>query len=277
MKLIVSIFTVYFVLIAQPGIAQSLYNVTDGNIADWGVTFTSEGWKKNYLQAHLPVGKNDVDYVTEDNADKNSRNELVGPGYTQGNTYDAEAMYFDNDRNYGYIAIVTGLSPTESTYPAGDILLDTGQFQLGGANERSLYQYVIDIGESKLYKLTGDANHRSAWKNVAFSEYAESNPWRATHNNNKRTFIADVLFHYSPAAIQTHYFLEARFPLAGLGLSANPGDPDQDLWLHWTMKCGNDVLNLKADIDPVSTPEPATFALLLSGLGFGWRSFRNKK
>ena len=272
-KLIITTFAL--LLIAAPAHAQNLYNVTDGNISDWGVTFDANGWKKGYLDTHLPTGKNDVDFVTEDNADKKSGNINVGPGYSNGNQYDAEAMYFDNDKNYGYIAIVTGLSPNETAYPAGDIFLDTGYFQnSGNPADKALYQYVIDIQESKLYRLSGDASHTSAW--IGATVYPESNPWRATDNNSKRTFISDVVLNYSPTAVQNHYFLETVFPLASIGYSANPGDPTRDLWMHWTMKCGNDALNLKGDVNP-TVPEPSSLSLLLTGLGLGFRRLKNKK
>ena len=49
-----------------------------------------------------------------------------------------------------------------------------------------------------------------------------------------------------------------------LNLSAQPGSPDQDVWIHWTMKCGNDYLNLHGDVNAV--PEPSSLSLLAGGL-----------
>jgi len=276
MKHFITMLVVLFALTAQPAAAQTLYNVTDGNIADWGVTFTADGWKKGYLDTTLPSGGNDIDKVTEDTADKNSpSNTLVDPGYTKGNTYDAEAMYFDNDRNYGYIAIATGLSPNEHDYPAGDIFLDTGLYQNSGVSAHNkLYEYVIDISESKLYRLKHTTSH-SAWINT--TSYSAGNPWQGTNESSKRTYISDVVMRYSPTAIQTHYFLETRFSLDSIGLDADEDDVTRDLWLHWTMKCGNDVLNLKADVNQFHTPEPTSLALLMTGLGLGFKRFRRKK
>jgi len=60
--------------------------------------------------------------------------------------------------------------------------------------------------------------------------------------------------------------MEAMVPLEYLGLAGIPDD-GANLWLHWTMKCGNDFLNLKATVNAV--PEPASFLLVGVGLLFG--------
>jgi hypothetical protein len=71
-----------------------------------------------------------------------------------------------------------------------------------------------------------------------------------------------------------HYVLESSIPLNDLGLNA---DSFHSLTIHWTQQCGNDYLNLDADVNPV--PEPSTLLLLGFGLIcvglYGWR--RKKK
>jgi len=52
--------------------------------------------------------------------------------------------------------------------------------------------------------------------------------------------------------------------LSLLGISANIGDPVTPLTIHWTMECGNDYLNLDADVNPV--PEPSTIMFMVMGL-----------
>ena len=246
---------------------SSLAYTIDGNVGDWGIDlsaatdgsstqaiypntyFTHDG----YLDTHLPPGVN-VDYVTEDNADESSNtNTYVGPGYTHtGNTYDAEALYFDNDDLFGYIVIITGVGPdiSDQQYMPGDIALDLG----GG------YNYGIDIDTKRLCGV-------SAWNGVSISSYSSSNPWAIQTGAP----IGNTNLVYSPTAINGHYVIEASFLLADLGLT-----PSDILGIHWTMGCGNDVLNLEADVNPV--PEPATMLLLGAGLiglaGLGRKKLR---
>jgi len=61
--------------------------------------------------------------------------------------------------------------------------------------------------------------------------------------------------------------LEAAIPLSSLsGLDSVVG-------IHWTMECGNDYLNLDADVNPI--PEPATMLMLGTGL-IGLGALRRK-
>lgn len=271
MNFIIVVLATVFALIAQPVLAQNMYNVNDGSISDWGVTFDANGGKAGYLDTHLPTGQNDIEFVTEDNAASNHSNYNVGPGTSYGNQYDVEAIYFDNDEDFGYIAIVSGVSPTESVFPAGDIFLDTGKFQGNGPVNSLLYEYAIDIQEKKLYKISGDVNNQAGWTKTTL--FKEASPWIATHGVT-RTYLADVLLNYSTTPVQGHYFLETRFSLADLGIS--PSAMNSDVWMHWTMKCGNDYLNLHGDVNR-AIPEPSSLSLLLAGIGLGWRQFRRKK
>ena len=94
----------------------------DGDVDDWGVDLSATGAANaGYLDSNLPSGGNDIDHEREDNADFTSSSIYVEPGYSIYNRYDAEAMYFDNDADHGYIAIVTGLPPGETLFPPGDI------------------------------------------------------------------------------------------------------------------------------------------------------------
>ncbi len=78
--------------------------------------------------------------------------------------------------------------------------------------------------------------------------------------------------------IMTHYVMEAKIPLTALGitdLSTNPLKKNYDIWLHWTMECGNDYFNLKGDINPI--PEPTTLLLFTAGLPLLAGKMRRKK
>lgn len=233
----------------------------DGNISDWGVNINVNAARnKYYLDTHLPSGGNDIDYLTEDNADKFDGIAYVGPAQSPGNRYDAEAMYMDNDYNYLYLAIVTGTSPGEIELPPGDIFLDTGYYQdpLSSFFNNNKYGFGIDIKTGNFYSV-------NSW--IASDE---GDPWKIGAN---KTLLGAVDFIYTPNAVKSHYVMEAKIPLYFMSLE---NKAEADVWAHWTMECGNDVLNLKGDIDNNVVPEPATMSLMLLG-GAGLGLVRRKK
>ena len=230
--------------------SASAYEI-DGDVSDWGIDLYQSGADlKGYLDTNSPTGGLDIDYWTEDNADRTTGFFQVNPGYSQGNQYDAEAIYFDNDSTYGYIAIITGTSINEYFGP-GDIAIDFGP---GGEYG---YEYGIDIREKKLYYVND-------WENVLYSQHSVSDPFAISNG----AFKNDVDLIYSSTAVNEHYVIETSFLLSDLGLE--PGDV---LGLHWTMRCGNDEVNVVADVNPV--PEPATMFLLGAGL-IGLTGLRKK-
>jgi len=250
---------IFVVLMMTPAMANG-YTI-DGNLDDWGIELSASGADiMHYLDNNLPSGGLDIDYVTEDNADITCNPDrgdyywYVGPLYSYKNYFDVEAIYFDNDALYAYIAVVTGLPPGGYWgYDPGDIAIDV--------NMDNVYEY--GIRGQKLWNVR-------EWYEAG---HPDSNPWKIKSGTEK----VDAQFVYLTIDQKTHYVLEARVPLSALGLSANPGDPVQPLRIHWTMKCGNDYLTLEADVNP--TPEPATLLLLGSGLlGLGgYAGARRKK
>jgi len=239
---------IIFIFILMIGISRSYGYIIDGSLNDWGIDLSAPGAEQqNYLDNHLPSGGLDIDFITEDNADKYHKWTKVGPLYSYKNYFDVEAIYFDNDSNYAYIAIIQGLPKAGySTFKPGDIAIDADNNP--GTGEYG-YEFGLDILDGSLYSVTD-------WEDVYYNDASISNPWAIKAGTKKGA----VSFVYSTEK-NSHYVLEAAIPLDLLGLDANT---PHSLRIHWTQECGNDYLTLNADVNPV--PEPATLFLLGTGL-----------
>ncbi len=238
--IIVFLWMVFFIV---SGGAQAF--VVDGDLSDWGVYpggFGFSDWQPD----------SEIAYLVEDQSGE--RGAYLGPGYG-GQLYDAEAMYFAFEGDYAYIAVVTGVSPSGSGYRTpGDIFIDFG-------NDGS-YEYGIrTIGTHQ-----GDVYTNLSL--IPTEVYPVSSPARLNISGSDFAGHTDVVYKKGAKAKDPlytnnwyHYIIEARLPLelfAQGGILAG-------LWsypfrIHWTMKCGNDALDL------VLVPEPATVLLFLLGI-----------
>ncbi len=278
MRKVVSVLLVLLAFFLYYHAYANAYSI-DGSLTDWGISL-NDAVSLGYLDSNVPA-KASVDYVTEDNTDSSHGWVNVGPGWSNGNNYDAEAIYFDNDSTYGYIAIVTGVGPG-SYWKAGDIglnvtpdtayLVDQDSSGTGGSNTTTPYEYGIALVDSDSDGIPdkGTLKRVTRWYNVRYDDpntydFTASDPWAILDGTTNR----DVPLSYSSAAINGHYVIETRFLLSDLWL--NPGD---EFNIHWTMKCGNDFLTLEAKVDPV--PEPGTILLVGTGL-IGLALGRKKK
>ncbi|MCM8782508.1 MAG: PEP-CTERM sorting domain-containing protein [Candidatus Omnitrophica bacterium] len=237
-RIIFSLFCIFSISISA-GSAGYAY-IIDGYVSDWGIDLSiAQAATKGYLDTHLPTSST-VRYVTEDNTDSSSGWFQVGPGWSKGNVYDAEAMYFDYDNTYAYIAIITGLKQSNS-YDPGDIFIST--------NGDLVYEYAIRTDGSSAGHLY--SNITELYPTLYFPQ---SNPWMVKTGSDLGLINGFV---YNSTLQNTHYVIEARVLLSSLGLTT---DTAKYVRLHWTMECGNDVL----DLPPV--PEPASLSLLGLGL-----------
>lgn len=265
MRLFAALIILVTVLLGGNATLSANTYVIDGNLSDWHVDLGAAS-SAGYLDSHLPSGGIDIDVITEDNVDASMYSPYVGPGYSYQNLFDAEAMYVDNDADNLYIAIVTGLPRAGSDVPwnstwflPGDIGINTNPLV------DSTYEYAIDVSSYDGVNATAKLYNNASWNPVYYSAYAAANPWTINPGSLSSTYV-DFVYGYVQ---NTHYVLEAKIPLASLGLaSAGSGSAVRSLDIHWTMQCGNDTLNLRADVNPVA-PEPGTMVLLLVGLASG--------
>ena len=247
----IAVFSV--LLIAAPCFASY---VIDGDINDWGIDL-SQAQVKGYLNTHNPQGGVDIDYVHEDNADDNDGWVKVGPGWSIGNSFDAEALYFDNDSENAYIALIQGMPDSgalaNGRWLPGDIAIDADNDQDTGYKGYELGLVMRDHDTL----LAGSLYSVSSWNNSYYYQHRAANPWNIEAVKGDGNAVEFV---YSNNPVNGHYVTEASIPLAFLGLSAETGS---SLRLHWAQQCGNDNLNLNADVNPV--PEPGSMALLFCG------------
>ena len=241
------------------GPAYAFYSI-DGDVSDWGINLNEASYA-GYLNTNTPSGVN-VDYATDDH----------WGGYS--NVFDVEAIYFDNDADYAYMAIITGLPQNYGIKP-GDVFFEVGANSnpFGSGYDPTDKSFAVNVFSENLHSV-------NTWDETAYSTYAD--PYRmdrdiygdVTPDNTFRLALGDD-FIYTSSPINSHYVMEGKIPLDTLGLSYD-GSGDSDVWIHWSMACGNDYLNMKGDVNPYVVPEPASMILFGSGL-LGLAGLRRKK
>jgi len=174
-----------------------------------------------------------------------------------GEMFDVEAMYFDNDANNAYIAVVTSFNvPGGATFlgehiAAGDLAMDMGL----GSHSLGV---DIDGGTGRLAETA-----TSDWYQANTSFIAETGP---TNFSGGTTLGYAALDYYNYGLSERGYGTYVFEVTIDRSLLTNPAFTEM-VGLEWTMGCRNDVITLNGDFDDDTVvPEPSTLLLLGSGL-----------
>jgi len=253
----------------------------DGNLADWGVTIPGA------VDAPGAWGSGVGQYAVDDGQ--------VGPG-GGGQNYDIEAMYAIVVGNTLYFAMTTGFDQGGEVgdalflphYDGGDIF-----FNFGGAAGYNVAVRITDasVGGNGPTNSTGIGNvyqgdfspSGNSYLNTVDSyvpqNQAQTNPWRVDDSavgGLGVQLVGNTAIGYTDGVAPDHNVYEFALDLNSLGF--NPlAVAQQGFSVHWTMECGNDVMDWSVPGQLIVVPEPASMTLLGLGLaGILLRRRRNR-
>ena len=239
---------------------------TDGNWSDW------LGWSVG----GAPVGIGNNPTAGGNNWNANGP-DIFAPGVVYqsvpdgtspgggGQDYDIEAvmLFFDDNTNRLHFGMVTGFDSQGAFGAGGPHYAGDVFFGLGGAPAADL-AVTVGMEGARAGQLFGN----NGWTTSDPSPFASSTPYRVVEGAGgifDLTVARDVQVSWTDDLSAQHGFLEISFLLDALEVEAVTGDGG-GVSLHWTMLCGNDVVDYVTEEPLAPMPEPATVALFGMGL-----------
>jgi hypothetical protein len=232
--------------------------VVDGSLDDWGVS--------------APTGTNGNNWVPTQGAwaseDSVGSDGYVGPGYG-GQDFDIEAVYsgFDTSTNTLYFALVTGFdiggeSLGGTLYLPGDVFFDFG-------NDGS-WDLAFDMS-SRTGTSPGSTMNAIATPGLTYTDTPfgvpgfASGPFTATGGSTESNAVSFAYDNNGPAAWNQsldHNVYEFSYVVTNASWLAELYQPGNGYLVHWTMACGNDLLQLPVDPAPAPLPGAALLGLV---------------
>lgn len=198
----------------------------------------------------------------------------LGPG-GGGQAFDAEYLYYKLDGNVLSLGLQTGFDIVDGhivydnqSFYAGDLALSFNNHVILGNS--STYEYAVDFGllTKNINQVKVDAGSGtgidpagfysvSAWNNQI--SFGQSSPFAM----DAGSLITGLLTN-AAGQVGSSYYRTVSFDISSLGLGSN-----FSFDAHWTMSCGNDVIDGRV-------PEPNS-ALLFGALLIGLVKVVSKK
>ncbi|AKB24783.1 hypothetical protein MSMTP_1314 [Methanosarcina sp. MTP4] len=190
-----------------------------------------------------------------------------------GEYYDIEALYFDDDAQYVYIAIVTSMPPTGYTDEYGRFV-DAGDIAIDLDTDENTGEYGYEYGIKTHGIGIGMIRYNPDWSlPQATGGFIVNAPSEFDKNTGDFTGTAELVYvnanndetvdygsdEYEPNGVLVvpNYIIEAKIPKSALG---NP-TVGQTSNIHVSIGCGNDVIELVPVSFEAEIPEFPTVAL----------------
>ena len=239
--------------------------IMHGIAAGCGFVFLVLGANSGALAAPISVFQ-DNGWTRFASDDAVGENGFVNPGWG-GQAFDAEYLFYKKSGNQLSIGLQTGFNVETGVVKAGQKNYYAGDLALSFDGDASVYEYAFDFGlETHPY----DPSDTDLTHDQGLYEVISWN--KGVYYDASLPFAMEQGKHLEDGKTEAglegdSYYRIVSFDLTSLNLS----HPFDGFSAHWTMSCGNDVVEGTAPV-----PEPATMLLFGTGLA-GLASVGRKK